>query len=149
MARNEKPSPTRSIATLPVAPNRKLAYVWARMAARYGENWTRAHGVTPDAIHVAEWSECLAPFDRDALDRGFVVDAARCSPFAPSGPQFRMACAGVPDRTQFAGKPYSDPRMRPDLARREVDEEYASLLAKTDAELSRTSLRLLTTEARS
>lgn len=81
----------RSANTLP-APERSLAYVWARMASRYGALWTNHHGDAPASLDAAEWGSVIRDLNEDQIRRGFSVDLDRGSDFPPSGAKFRAMC---------------------------------------------------------
>src|SRR5699024_2838510 len=63
---------------------RSLAYVWARMAGRYGALWTNSHGEAPGKVDMGEWGEVVGGLTEDQIREGFAADLRRRSDFPPS-----------------------------------------------------------------
>src|SRR5699024_3823435 len=74
---------------------RKLAYVWARMAGRYGALWTNSHGEAPGKVDMVEWGEAVDALSERHIREGFEADGFRGSDFPPSSTHFRSMCLGT------------------------------------------------------
>lgn len=104
----------------------KLRYVWARMASRYGDQWTRSHGAAPSVVDAGEWGEMLKPLSMDQIRAGFSTDLERGENFAPSSAMFSKLCAGSPQSRLAAYQPFTSLSRRIEtdrgkaLARREI-----------------------------
>lgn len=81
---------------------RKLAYVWARMAARYGALWTNSHGAAPGKIDMGEWGHAIDALTESQIREGFEADGFRGSDFPPSSTHFRALCLGMTNADDLA-----------------------------------------------
>lgn len=81
------------------SPNtaRKLAYIWARMAGRYGALWANSHGDRPGKMDMAEWGGAIDSLTESQIREGFEADGFRGSDFPPSSTHFRAMCLGIVD----------------------------------------------------
>lgn len=77
-----------------------LAYVWARMMARYGLLWTKPHGTSPSPVDEAEWRDALRGLTQDCVAHGFAEDVLRAAEYPPSTPLFRSLCTNGWSRTR-------------------------------------------------
>ncbi len=98
-ALSSKPSPV--CASFSPSTARKLAYIWARMAGRYGALWANSHGDRPGKVDMGEWGEAVGALSENQIREGFEADGFRGSDFPPSSTHFRAMCLGIVDASDL------------------------------------------------
>lgn len=140
--------PSANAGRTPLNPD-LLDYLWARMAARYGNRWTSQVGDSPTGLAGAEWAETVGSQTLDSLQRGFNADADRADGWPPSSTEFAALCRGAPKqnpadnvvRTYESGHYHtSAPRIESDASRAVAKRELGALCKKLgiDIDLSAT-----------
>ncbi|MEF2147767.1 hypothetical protein [Aquilutibacter rugosus] len=76
--------------------------LWLRMVEIYGQLWTDKYGDDWETGAGQTWAKGLAGLADTEIGRGVAACVTRGTPWAPSLPEFRLLCMGIPSKARVA-----------------------------------------------